>query len=136
MLSLIPKSLLSAPFLCICPVPFNTRQGKGESLNPTNFGLEDLASSDILLRTPHCKLGTTSDSHIPDWGICRGRLTNSNGHSFSYGGVNCLKSDPKRVLYVCMDHRHWFHWTAVWLQLHVSLVHAHSLCHKPVIWRY
>ena len=26
-----------------------------------------------------------------------------------------------------IDHRHWFHWTAVWLQLHVSLVHV-SAC--------
>ena len=24
------------------------------------------------------------------------------------------------------DHCHWFHWTAVWLQLHVSLVHVSS----------
>ena len=31
------------------------------------------------------------------------------------------------LLYVCIDHRHWFHWTAVWLQLHVSLVHI-SAC--------
>ena len=29
--------------------------------------------------------------------------------------------------YVRIDHRHWFHWTAVWLQLHVSLVHV-SAC--------
>ena len=32
------------------------------------------------------------------------------------------------VIYmVCIDHRHWSHWTAVWLQLHVSLVHV-SAC--------
>ena len=31
------------------------------------------------------------------------------------------------LLWVCIDHRHWFHWTAVWLQLHVSLVYV-SAC--------
>ena len=34
---------------------------------------------------------------------------------------------PTIAIYVCIDHRHWFHWTAVWLQLHVSLVHG-SAC--------
>ena len=36
-----------------------------------------------------------------------------------HGGVNCLNSVPYRC--------HWFHWTAVSLQLHVSLVHV-SAC--------
>ena len=40
-----------------------------------------------------------------------------------HGGVNCLNSVPYR----CYTYRHWFHWTAVWLQLHVSLVHV-SAC--------
>ena len=31
------------------------------------------------------------------------------------------------MLYLCIDHCHWVHWTAVWLQLHVSLVHV-STC--------
>ena len=30
-------------------------------------------------------------------------------------------------IFVSPFHRHWFHWTAVWLQLHVSLVHV-SAC--------
>ena len=33
---------------------------------------------------------------------------------FLHGGVNCLNSVPYRQLqYVCIDHRHFFHWTAV-----------------------
>ena len=44
-----------------------------------------------------------------------------------HGGVNCLNSFPYRCYTLCIDHRHWFHWTAVWLQLHVSLVHV-SAC--------
>ena len=35
------------------------------------------------------------------------------------------------LLYECVDHSPFFHWTAVRLPLHVSLVHVHSLCHKP-----
>ena len=31
------------------------------------------------------------------------------------------------LLYIFIDHRHWFHWTAVRLQLHASLVHV-SAC--------
>ena len=38
----------------------------------------------------------------------------------SYSGNICLWEEA----YVCIDHRHWFHWTAVWLQLHVSLLHV------------
>ena len=41
-----------------------------------------------------------------------------NTHIFIYGGVNCSLS----LLDVCIDQRHWFHWTVIWL--HVSLVHA------------
>ena len=33
---------------------------------------------------------------------------------FIHGGINCLNSVPYRCYtHVCIEHRHWFHWTAV-----------------------
>ena len=59
-------------------------------------------------------------------------LTQYQEHSYTYEGVNCLFENCKLSIrlfsnvVVCI-YRHWFHWTAVWLQLHVSLVQV-SAC--------
>ena len=37
------------------------------------------------------------------------------------------------LLYACTNHRRWFLWTAAWLQLHVSLVHASARSFAAVV---
>ena len=47
-------------------------------------------------------------------------------HSYSNEELTFWEKCSLPLLYVYIDHRHWFYWTAVWLQLHISLVYVNK----------